>query len=82
MEIKVGVVACRITLEGRDLFKAAPDRGEVSVMERGGEDPVQVGAGMGDQVRGERERRIISAAGERGRTGGERFHRALTEAVR
>ena len=76
-EIKVGVVARSIALEGGDLLEAAPDRGEVSVVERGGEDPVQVGAGMGDEVRGEREWRIISAAGERGHAGGEHFFRVL-----
>ena len=47
------------------------------MVERGGEDPVQVGAGMGDEVRGEWERRIISAAGERGHAGGEHFFRVL-----
>ena len=72
-EIKVGVVARSIALEGGDFLEAVPDRGEVSVVERGREDPVQIGAGMGNEVRGKRARRITSAAGERGRTGSEDF---------
>ena len=73
VEIKVGVVAHSIALEGGNLLEAVPDRGEVSVVERGREDPVQIGAGMGNKVRGKRARCVTSAAGERGRTGSEDF---------